>query len=488
MASLLLRRWVPQARDEVFAVLEYCTTNSVATSLWLYVFWAPWLYETFDDSNTIVGALSAVNGIFEIIGAVAGGYACDAGKWTKHFVVRTSMAIGLVAFSLHLAGFLTGTLWILAVAQAVLGLFMGLSLSSVEGLMADVVPSGNRDYIYSVKSFLEMAAPLVGCVVSVTLMLLLGNQFSRPILVAANLAGLLVQTVGASRMYWFLRNFPVRNAVAEPEEQQGVIEGTTTLPEEDTQQQIVTHARLQSCGACVPITRLPHVIAVHDTVLIVGSGLTTMYFSLFMIQAYHISPVTTALLQGACGLCSASLVALVGRAGASKGRALTIFVAKLSGALLLLFIVCANGTSFAPLPIMFAAYALRFGCMNCCAGITRSLLMDIVPPSQRARWSAVESLQNASWSGTSAVGGMVADRYGYGTAFLVTFGFHLTSASLLVPCLNTDDRPYLFKKEPQENVAVDEEEASTSETRDSELKDLPEKVNLPITRSSDELL
>lgn len=474
-----MRRWVPGSREEVYIILEFCALNSVATSLWLFVFWAPWVYKVFNERNTVVGVLSAVNGAFEVLGAVSGGFASDSTRFTKHSVVKVAMATGIIAFALLAVGLLSESLWLLLIAQSVLGLFMGLSLSSVEALMADSVPSGSRDDIYSFKNILETSAPLVGCVASVSLMLVLGNTFDVSVLRLANLVGICVQAGAAVQLFVRLQRLQPAASVHLPAEASSSAPDVCpspvgSRPPEETphssdsaeipSRRDVSFSRVNFLGVCIHVKRIPYVVALHDTVLIVGSGLTTMYFSLFMMDDYGISPVTMALLQGFCAVCTAMLVAVIARVGPAFGRVGSIFVVKTVGSLLLLFIALAHGTSLAPLSVMFVIYGLRYGLMNSCGGVTRSLLMDIVPPSQRARWSAVESLQNASWSGTSAIGGLVADRYGYGTAFLLTFAFHITSTCFLIPCLNTDDRPALFVVASPEDERCELQPAQTQQS------------------------
>ena len=71
--------------------------------------------------------------------------------------------------------------------------------------------------------------------------------------------------------------------------------------------------------------------------------------------------------------------------------------------------------------------------MNCCQGLTRSVLNDYVRKSERARWNAAESINLFSWSGSAVLGGYLIDRHGYRATFLVTAGLQLCSAAILAP-------------------------------------------------------
>ena len=62
--------------------------------------------------------------------------------------------------------------------------------------------------------------------------------------------------------------------------------------------------------------------------------------------------------------------------------------------------------------------------------------MDFVPSHQRARWSSLGSVVQACWSGSAAVGGVLADRYGYAFVFMLTAAFHVAGTliqALLLP-------------------------------------------------------
>lgn len=46
--------------------------------------------------------------------------------------------------------------------------------------------------------------------------------------------------------------------------------------------------------------------------------------------------------------------------------------------------------------------------------------MDTVPASQRVRWTAMESVNQASWAGSAVVGGYLMDLYGVEVNFGAT--------------------------------------------------------------------
>ena len=57
--------------------------------------------------------------------------------------------------------------------------------------------------------------------------------------------------------------------------------------------------------------------------------------------------------------------------------------------------------------------------------------MDAVPRHMRARWKSLDSISTASWCGSAALGGWIADRYDYTLTFLVTSVLQFVAGVLL---------------------------------------------------------
>lgn len=49
-----------------------------------------------------------------------------------------------------------------------------------------------------------------------------------------------------------------------------------------------------------------------------------------------------------------------------------------------------------------------------------AVLMDSVPRRHRGKVNAIDSVRTFSWSGSAALGGMLIERYGFQTTFLIT--------------------------------------------------------------------
>jgi MFS family permease len=147
----------------------------------------------------------------------------------------------------------------------------------------------------------------------------------------------------------------------------------------------------------------------------------------FCVVPVDDSDVTPMTLQGILMGCSAvavlfsqtmaSVVSDSGRCGTVDGvprfhRIRVLLVPLAVGVAGIAFLAFARGPA-AITGLVFPMYIIRSAAMNCSAGVSRAILMDLVPTKQRAKWNIFESLANISWAGSAVVRGAVADRSGY---------------------------------------------------------------------------
>lgn len=207
---------------------------------------------------------------------------------------------------------------------------------------------------------------------------------------------------------------------------------------------------------CIPLRSYPFIVAACDIVTVVGSGMTTQYFSLFMLDVYDVSPVTLAFLKLGNAFIIAFMAILTGYFGQRFGRVRSIIPPKLVGSFILLWMALTKNTKYGPKSLMCIAFMLRNAFMNCSAGLSRALIMDLVPEKNHGRWNAIESVQSAGWSGTALIGGFLADKWGYGSAFILTFGFHISATSAMLPLTIRNDArlPYPIYVKTEEAAAA----------------------------------
>merc|ERR1719424_907086 len=82
------------------------------------------------------------------------------------------------------------------------------------------------------------------------------------------------------------------------------------------------------------------------------------------------------------------------------------------------------------LALLVVVYLVRTGLMNCTYPLEESILMDFVPSHTRARRKSLDSVSVFGWCGSAALGGYLADRFGYTFTFLVTASIQGTATLL----------------------------------------------------------
>lgn len=184
---------------------------------------------------------------------------------------------------------------------------------------------------------------------------------------------------------------------------------------------------------CFRLDAVPYVICFAELWMAVGSGMTVQYLTLFLVNDFAVSPtwLMATYIMISCGtaLCSTAL-RYVGEH--FIGRLPAVIMVRLFGTAFLLVLALIK-RSFLRLTIVVIVFILRGSFMNSPVGITRSVLMDCVPKSTRARWSAFENVSSFLWAGSALVGGYIAEARGYQFAFLVTAVLHAVGVLSLVP-------------------------------------------------------
>jgi len=89
--------------------------------------------------------------------------------------------------------------------------------------------------------------------------------------------------------------------------------------------------------------------------------------------------------------------------------------------------------------------------------------MDFVPSNTRARWKSLDSIGVFGWCGSAALGGYLADRFGYTFTFLVTAAVQgtatLLQATLMLIVPRSEKQP---ADAPSATVAAEPDEPATA--------------------------
>jgi MFS family permease len=307
-------------------------------------------------------------------------------------------------------------------------------------------------------------------------------------------------------------------------------EGSTTTTEQASQQQ-QQHASSSSCRpscnrkfwlftnkACVP-----YVVFVSGLVVSLGSGASVKYFPLFFKElGLKQAAVQAIYLFMPVFISGLSFVAQ--RASRSMGRIETTILFYIIGTALLYYLTYLSqsipsssshdgddgssstmttrsmiwhddehgdatgnmGDDHASVPTtlwqenprtviwIVIIWWLRTGIMNAVYPLLESILMDVVPSNQRARWKSLESIAAVGWTGSALVGGILSDSHSYQFTFVITATMQLVGAFLLIPIQPLVEMERSIAEEQQE---AQEQAATTQHSDDTDNN--PETVRMP---------
>ena len=174
---------------------------------------------------------------------------------------------------------------------------------------------------------------------------------------------------------------------------------------------------------------IPFVLFLVSLFKALGSGATVKFFPLFFKDA----GMTTMQVQLVAVLQPLAITAFIWTAKLLAdrfGRIQVVVAAELAGeSCLLLMAAFKTAGPFVLVPIFLVRSAL----MNCGYPLVESVLMDVVPSNERARWKSLESVAALGWTGSALAGGALADRHGYGFTFVVTAAMQFAATLLTMP-------------------------------------------------------
>ncbi|KAF5222248.1 hypothetical protein ECC02_004763 [Trypanosoma cruzi] len=224
--------------------------------------------------------------------------------------------------------------------------------------------------------------------------------------------------------------FEQRETEKETEENNVIYDGSRHVDEEETG---------ASCfnGFCssfhCSLSAVPYLVCMADFWMAVGSGMTVQYMTLFLVNDLHMAPTwlmsSYIAISFGAALCS-TLLRYVG--DHYVGRLPAVITVRLIGTTLLLLLALLDGPKTG-LGVVIALVITRSALMNSPIGVTRSVIMDCVPKSSRAKWSAFESFTSFTWAGSAVIGGYIADTKGYQFTFFTTSMLHYVGICVLVP-------------------------------------------------------
>eukprot|EP00656_Telonema_subtile_P053861 TRINITY_DN787_c0_g1_i9.p1 TRINITY_DN787_c0_g1~~TRINITY_DN787_c0_g1_i9.p1 ORF type:complete len:462 (+),score=69.84 TRINITY_DN787_c0_g1_i9:186-1571(+) len=398
-------------------ILLYGLTLMASMSLYSGTQLSAYIY-LITESNTKVGFVTGVRGVFTVLLAYPSGAAAD--KYGRVPVLRAAGVVALCAAAymafcvawvrpncsehvmfMALCG--CGALW---------GLFVGGHQSPLEAIFADSIASGDRSKLYSWRQALVTVGNASGPVVAIFVFWQTGNKWELPGLSLVMLIGL-----GCIVVPWTcLMMLSQTETLGEASE-------ALTVPKTDGNEQ-----------AAPAGSSIPALVASSDLLTSLASGMTINFFPLFFWHQMHLSPIAVngIFVAGPVGVAIAAL--LVQKLSKRIGRIEATLCVKFVGITLLAVItVLSDNHELAPLVV--GLYLARTWLMNAPRGLTKSVLNDYTTKAQRGRWNALESVNRFSWAGSAALGGVLVDQVGWKATFAATCVLQALGTSLLFPLI-----------------------------------------------------
>lgn len=452
----------------ITVVLYYTCTVFAGRSIWNQNVLANFVYLLKDGDPEAVGFLTAAMGISQLLVSFPSGYLAD--KYRRDNILKVSSAIGVSAIATSLVALVLASFRWLLVSLCVWGVYWGCAQTAVTALFADSIPDGQRSHHFTTRSVLIKVGQLTGPVVALGMFAVLGDHWTIHDCSVVMMVGQLIclpavfllcflnddatprrQEASASLEEPLLRN-QERSTTAQDEEQATGSLSTVESelePETAPQRQQVsptttdTHSDetydSERLGAIFPFVSqeriIPTLVATADATAGLASGMSIRYFAIFLVDNLHIDPVFVQVLYIIAPLLQVVLMKLIEILARKGGRCYLAVAFKWVGISLMLAMVVSYLCHW-PVWITCTILTWRTAFMNSPSALTRSVLMDHAPKSERAKWSALESLNMFSWSGSAVIGGILVDKEGIVFNFCTTAGlqFFATIPLVILSC------------------------------------------------------
>ena len=395
-------------------ILIYTWFVAAGRSIWSQNVLAAFVYFLQSGSPEAVGYITAVMGLSQLIVSFPSGILAD--KYRRDTLLRVASKVGIVAIAITLSALYYEDYRYLVVALAVWGTYWGITNTSVSALFADSIKQGQRAYYFTQRSTLISLGNVMGPFVALLMFASLGDRWTIR-------DCSLVMAVGQAVCFpaiLLLRDLNDDDALPRSE-QESLVTNEGDLLTSRVQDESVDETIFPTRCPCVSRQRLvPTLVALSDATAGFSSGMSVRYIAIFLCDNLRLSPVKVQVVYILSPLMQALLMNIAQHLAKKFGRCHVAASLKWTGVLLMLSMVFSYLRGF-PWWVICIFVVLRSAFMNSTNALTRSVVMDNVPKGERAKWSALESLNMFSWSGSAALGGILVAYKG------IIFNFYITA-------------------------------------------------------------
>lgn len=386
----------------------------------------------------IVGALFTVSGTVSTIFVFPSGYFAD--KYRRDILIRIAVFFGILSqlcliFSTLIVDTPQLALNILFLAQGLGGLAWGLSGPAGQALIADSTEPGDKSRVFARMHYASFLASSAGPFIAAGLTVLFGNFWKmdvlQPIIIVASLSTIIA---------WIAIVFASDNK--------------SLVIKEDKSEEDLSKDKEEVFGYDVYV---PGIIVISGLIIGFGAGATVAYFPnlLGTKLGYNLSPFFTYLIFGVTNVVSGRMGPVAQKMIKDFGRIGTMFLVQglavlcLIGLMVNLAFYFDNVISFDLSVILFVVFFIsRNALMNASSPISRSIVMDCVPPTSRAKWNSLETLAwGMFWSFSALLGGFIIDTFGFLYVFLFTSTLYTVGTLILLLIKNRVPRESILTRQ-----------------------------------------
>jgi MFS family permease len=442
--------------------LIYTALAFAGRSVWSQSVLAAYVYILKNDSPEAVGTITAVMGVAQLLASFPAGILADNHR--RDSLLKIASCVGVLAILCTLLALRHENFHYLMAALAVWGVSWGIGSTALTALFADSIRTGERSYYFTMRSMLITLGNTGGPMVALILFADLGNEWTTKECVIVMMVGQAICLPAVLLLCLFSDEIAVDSSSPAADEIGTTVEQTSGLVDEsfsapdktrqlllqesgvdtetstdiDTDDDEVNENGNEILFGLLPKNRaIPILIASCDVISGLGSGMSIRFFPIFFVNNLKLSPVMVQVLYVVSPLLQATIMRKAQVIAKSYGRCHVAVAFKWVGLSFMLLMILAYVSNL-PTWSVCILYILRTAFMNATGGLTKSVLMDNVPQEERGKWSALESVNMFSWSGSAALGGVLVGTVGLIPLFLVTASVQWTATLALVALFGHD--------------------------------------------------
>ena len=424
--------------------LAYVQTIAIAFGMGIFqvafpVFVTNDLPRGLGQSFVILGILSTIQGLGSTIFVIPSGIFAD--KYRRDLLIRISVIFGISAqlVLVYVTQVAVGNpqiaLFMLIVGQVLGGIGWGLSGPAAQALIADSLEPGRRSKEFAKMFFANLLASATGPFLAAGSTLILGDAWDLQLLQSLIFMAATIAIIAHIAVVFASDD---KSLVSKSEKHPSLI----SPPKEDLpimrKTPVVTiFGRPFSYDVIIP-----SVLVISGIIIGFGAGATVAFFPVLFQSptiGYGLQPFFTYIIFGITNVATGLAALLAQRMIQVFGRIGSMFLTQgvavicLLGLMINLVLYQNQNIGYSASVLFLVIFFItRNALMNAAGPVSRSIVMDVVPSTSRAKWNSLETLAwGMFWSVSASIGGFIIENFGYVYVFMFTATLY-TIATLMI--------------------------------------------------------